>query len=706
DNIPTGLNNSQWSSATSGAYAIYNNDPVNDGLYGKLYNHYAVTDSRGLCPTGWHVPSDAEWNILVKYLDPNADTVCGNCFQSSIAGGALKSTETQPTPGGWTSPNSGATNSSGFTALPGGLRLTTGGFSDIPDYGRWWSSSVSSGANAWLRDLHHSNSYFGRFANNRALGLSVRCLQNSLPQVNTTAIINVTHSTSVVTGNVLYEGDQNPLRGFCYDTLSNPTVTSNTAGSGSGGGEYTGVLQNLSPLTTYYVRAYATNSLGTSYGQELSFTTDSVPGVRCSGTPTVSDGDGNIYYTVQIGTQCWMQSNLKASKYQNGDSIFTSLSNSQWQNITTGAYSIYNNDPLNDGLFGKLYNHYAVTDSRGLCPTGWHVPTDGEWTVLEGFLGGSASAGGPLKSNSIQPTPGGWSSPNTGATNSTGFTATPGGLRLNSGEFNSFNTNGYWWSSSVSTGSAAWIRYLNFNDGVINRNLNLPTFGFSVRCLLDSNSGSSSAIAPTISTTTASSVTLTGATTGGNVSSDGGSAVTARGVAYATAQNPTTSNSTTSNGTGAGVFTSTLSGLTSSTVYYVRAYATNSVGTGYGNQVIFTTTFITLPSVITTTASSVTTTGAITGGNVNSDGGASVTARGVAYGTAQTPTISGTITNNGTGTGLFTSSLTGLTASTIYFVRAYATNSVGTAYGNEVSFTTTSITLPSVTVSTPKLQTV
>jgi uncharacterized protein (TIGR02145 family) len=145
-----------------------------------LYNHYAVTDSRGLCPTGWHVPSDGEWNILVNYLDPNADTVCSlNCWQSSIAGGALKSTAMQPTLGGWFSPNTGATNSSGFTALPGGTRDSYGDFKYMPSYGFWWSSSVSSGSDAWGRLLRYINSDIRRFNHyGRTYGLSVRCLKD------------------------------------------------------------------------------------------------------------------------------------------------------------------------------------------------------------------------------------------------------------------------------------------------------------------------------------------------------------------------------------------------------------------------------------------------------------------------------------------------------------------------------------------------
>jgi len=167
ESIPTGLNKSAWENTTSGAYAIYDNDPVNDELYGKLYNHYAVTDSRGLCPAGWHVPSDAEWTNLENHL-----------AESSAAGGALKSTATRPAPGGWNSPNTGATNSSGFTALPGGYRESDGVVANLSNRGNWWSSAVSSGSNAWSRNLNFNSSYINRNRANRANGFSVRCCRD------------------------------------------------------------------------------------------------------------------------------------------------------------------------------------------------------------------------------------------------------------------------------------------------------------------------------------------------------------------------------------------------------------------------------------------------------------------------------------------------------------------------------------------------
>jgi uncharacterized protein (TIGR02145 family) len=178
DAIYTDLDNDQWENTEEGAYAIYKDDPANDALYGKLYNHYAVTDDRGLCPTGWHVPTDEEWNVLVKYLDPRADTECEDCVQSKIAGGKLKSKKKKPTPGGWSSPNEGATNSSGFTAPPGGLRGNGGGFRRMTNFAFWWSSSVSSASNAWYRSLNCAYSNVYRDSDDRSLGFSVRCCRD------------------------------------------------------------------------------------------------------------------------------------------------------------------------------------------------------------------------------------------------------------------------------------------------------------------------------------------------------------------------------------------------------------------------------------------------------------------------------------------------------------------------------------------------
>ncbi|MFC2110811.1 T9SS type A sorting domain-containing protein, partial [Bacteroidota bacterium] len=198
---------------------------------------------------------------------------------------------------------------------------------------------------------------------------------------------------------------------------------------------------------------------------------------------------------------------------------------------------------------------------------------------------------------------------------------------------------------------------------------------------------------PTITTDSITSITTVAATSGGNITNDGGATVTARGLCWSTTTNPVATGNHTTDGSGIGTFTSNITGLTAGTVYYVRAYATNSVGTAYGNELTFTTAIpITVPVLSTTTVSSITATTANSGGNITSDGGATVTARGLCWSTTTNPVATGNHTTDGTGTGTFTSNITGLTASTVYYVRAYATNSVGTAYGNQLFFTTDSST--------------
>jgi uncharacterized protein (TIGR02145 family) len=183
-------------------------------------------------------------------------------------------------------------------------------------------------------------------------------------------------------------------------------------------------------------------------------------------------------------------------------------------------------------------------------------------------------------------------------------------------------------------------------------------------------------------------ITHTAADAGGNITSDGGSEVTARGVCWGTSQNPSTGSSKTSDGTGTGSFTSSITGLTANTTYYVRAYATNSEGTSYGNEVSFPTSQILLATLTTTTVTSITTTTAVSGGDITSDGGGAITARGVCWGTATAPLATGLHTTETGTTGTFASNLTGLTANTKYYIRAYAINGAGTAYGDEKSFTT------------------
>lgn len=197
---------------------------------------------------------------------------------------------------------------------------------------------------------------------------------------------------------------------------------------------------------------------------------------------------------------------------------------------------------------------------------------------------------------------------------------------------------------------------------------------------------------PVLTTAAISGITQTTAVSGGNVTSDGGSPVTARGVCWSTHATPTTADSKTTNGTGTGTFTSNINGLTGNTKYYVRAYATNDKGTGYGQEVSFNSSPV-LPTVTTSDPYATSTTTGTGGGTVSIDGGSPVTARGVCWSTSANPTIANSKTSDGTGTGTFSSSISGLTPNTTYHVRAYATNSAGTAYGTDKQFTSDPLTM-------------
>ena len=191
-------------------------------------------------------------------------------------------------------------------------------------------------------------------------------------------------------------------------------------------------------------------------------------------------------------------------------------------------------------------------------------------------------------------------------------------------------------------------------------------------------------------------LTAASAVSGGNITNDGGSEITARGVCWNTSIDPTISNNKTSDSVGSGIFSSKIINLTENVLYYARAYATNSSGTSYGNTISFTTTSATKPIITTAAISGITKTSAISGGAISSDGGAAITSRGVCWSTSSNPTIANNKTNDGTGTVTFTSNITALNPNTLYYVRAYATNKAGISYGNEILFSTLIPTMPTL----------
>ncbi len=199
------------------------------------------------------------------------------------------------------------------------------------------------------------------------------------------------------------------------------------------------------------------------------------------GSGTVTDIDGNRYQTVTIGTQTWMRENLRTTKYHNGDTIPEITIHEDWINDSLGSYCLLSNDETYNVPNGKLYNWFVVENSTSVCPTGWHVPSDTEWTTLTDYLGGLTTAGGKMKETKLRH----WSSPNSGATNESGFTGLAGGRRNHYGDFANHYTRAYWWSSTEISASEASGRRVSYNDAAAYITSFDKDFGCSIRCLKD-----------------------------------------------------------------------------------------------------------------------------------------------------------------------------------------------------------------------------
>lgn len=270
--------------------------------------------------------------------------------------------------------------------------------------------------------------------------------------------------------------------GICWNNESLPTTENYKEIFSIPAGNYTCQIQNLLPNTEYYFRAFAITNLGTSYSIEQKITT--LNGSDITFNPNISYGtmtdiDGNTYYTVMIGNQTWMAENLKVTHYQNGDLIEHVTDNQQWSERTTGAYCAYQNEPENVNSYGLLYNWYAINDERKIAPEGWRVPTTEDYQILSDYLGSDTESGAKIKEVGTTH----WKSPNAGADNASGLTALPGGIRYDDGSFNNKTWNCYFWTATQKTDNRSWYRVL-YSD---NTNLDLEytsyKFGLSIRCI-------------------------------------------------------------------------------------------------------------------------------------------------------------------------------------------------------------------------------
>jgi len=378
------------------------------------------------------------------------------------------------------------------TAVSGG-NITFDGGAEITERGVCWSStrtvpditdsktSNGTGTGAFtsnITGLTGNTTYYLRAyaTNSQGTGYgSVLTFKTSplLPVVSTTNPFPTSSTTGSGGGTVTSDGGSAvTARGVCWSLNANPTIANSRTTDGSGTGVFTSNITGLSANTTYHVRAYATNSVGTAYGTDRTFITDPL---------TINDVDGNTYDVIRIGTQLWMDENLKTTKFNDNSSITLVTGSTAWSNLSSQAYCWYDNNIGNKNIYGAIYNWFAVSSGK-LCPTGWHVSTDNEWITLTSFLGGESPAGGKLKETGTSH----WLAPNTGATNEFGFTALPGGWRRgDNGIYESITSYGLWWTSTELNPPDSYYRKIWYSDDKVYRATSHEKYGMSVRCVKD-----------------------------------------------------------------------------------------------------------------------------------------------------------------------------------------------------------------------------
>jgi uncharacterized protein (TIGR02145 family) len=563
-----------WESRTNGVYAWYHYDISYKDFYGGVYNWHAVNTDK-LCPSAWHVPSDAEWTNLIDYLSENGYGIDGKGVEIAKALAATS---------GWLNSdfkgavgnNQLMNNVAGFNGIPMGWRYPDGGW-DPDYYGAWWCSDGSVVMKSFSFNSQYVNT---RKNDNKGTGVNVRCVKDYseiVPVLSTSKVTYIAQNTAVSGGTIISSGNGAIThRGICWNTLPAPDTANFTALVFTGSDNYSCQLTGLEPGRTYYVRSFAKNSTGINYGYEKSFVT-----LR-ELSDSITDIEGNVYKTVEIGTRKWMAENLKTTHFNDGSSIPYVVDDDDWANLSTPAVSFYNEGGIIIGKDG-LYNWYTINTHK-LCPAGWHVPNEKELTTLIDYVGRDYGGGALKSTGTLEDGDGLWNEPNFGATNSTGFYGLPGGRRAHStGGFGFIRGWGYWGVDATNAADAS-LSLLLYNNmaGVYTEYIDKGD-GTTIRCLEDS------AGLPSVKTNAAFHITPFSAKGGGTILSDGGSDVISEGICWNTAPHPDTTNMKSSVQPGAISFTLGMENLENNTTYYVRAYALSHQGVSYGNEVSFTT---------------------------------------------------------------------------------------------------------------------
>ncbi|HOW24783.1 MAG TPA: FISUMP domain-containing protein [Bacteroidales bacterium] len=453
----------------------YNNDIAYCDTYGGLYEwpeamQYDLSEgARGICPDGWHIPTDNEFKVLEGTIDsqyPVGDPEwegMGDVWRGLDAGSKLKSTS------GWYQGGNG-NDLTGFSALPAGYRAHSQIFLNLEKYAYFHTSTD------WTTGEHEINRYVGypdpgitRKVHFRWFAFNVRCMKDcdllpTMPDAGPNQL-DLPGTSAALSGNTPVIGTGHWLllsgEGGTIVTPSNP----NSEFQGMIGHDYT-LSWNIA--TTCTMKSDTVVIRFFTCGEEL-----------------VDSRNGQSYPTVMIGSQCWMAKNLNVGGMTSG--MFD-----QWDDGYISKYC-YDDNEANCDTYGGLYQWYEAVDydttegAQGLCPAGWHIPTDGEFTALSDFLGGQDQAGGKMKSTgTIEEGTGLWRAPNTGATNESGFTSLPAGCRWsNNGTFLDKERYAYYWSSTFYDIENSFDRYLTYFSAKVLSNGTSKGNGFSVRCLQD-----------------------------------------------------------------------------------------------------------------------------------------------------------------------------------------------------------------------------
>jgi hypothetical protein len=676
------------------------------------------------------------------------------------------------------------------TSATSGGNVTSDGGSAVTARGVVWSTSTAptitlttktidgSGPGTFvssITSLTAGKTYYVRAYATNSIGTSYGSELSfsavALPaSVTTRSISNITATTATSGGNVTSEGGGSvTARGVVWGTSSGPTIALATKTTdGTGFGVFTSSLTSLKPATTYYFRAYATNSSGTSYGSETSFTTlpstptvstnalTNITAISATGGGNISSDGGGLVTARGVVWSTTTGPTISLSTRTNdggGTGAFTSSMTSLSTNTkyyvrayaTNSAGTSYGDEVTLSTLNNLpiLVTNDATSITATTAVLNGNVTGDGGSAVTQkGIVWamttgpnlssnlGNLTLGGGLGTIAVGPTgltPGATYYVKAYATNSngtaygnevtfktlatnpsiltytpsnvTGSTALAGGYNIYDGG-SAVTAKGVVWSTSTGP-TVALATKSNDGTGTSSFTTTVPSLSPVTRYYIRAYVTTSFATAygpeisflttanpPTLSTVAISSITSTSASSGGTITSDGLGSITAKGVVWSTSTEPTIALSTkTSNGSGSSNFTSSITGLAPVTKYYVRSYATNSGGTGYGAEVSFTT-LAGLAVLTTSNATSITITSAILGGEVTNEGGAAVSEKGVVWNTLTAPTVSNNKQATGTGLGAFTTSVTTLTRNTKYYVRTYAINASGTSYGPEITFNT------------------